>query len=313
LEGRQHAANAYGQAVIKAGTKQEGEEEFSKCIAALETAIREDPTYVPAYLELAGVIMGTDGRQPHADLDDKARAALTKALALDENNVSTHLLLADYLAFGTGWDKPETHFEKAIQLSPEFAAAHEAYAEFLDDTGRFEQGMKEHQRAQELDSKVDYIGRSPLIPLSLRLERSRRFMPVVDAELAQWTRGDMEFEVGQYAQALKDWAEIAREKGWNEEADAWERAYARGGGQALIRDVVRVFDNVAKERWFRRGFIINAHRYAGDKEGALEWLETARKEDDRVVRHLISDPRWAPYRSDPRFQAIVREVGLSIH
>ena len=312
LEGRQHAANAYGEAIVKTGTKKKGEEEFSKCIAALETAIREDPTYVPAYVELAGVIMGTDGRQPHADLDDKARAALTKALALDENNVSTHLLLADYLAFGAGWDKPEIHYEKAIQLSPEFAAAHEAYAEFLDDTGRFEQGMKEHQRAQELDSKEDYIGRSPLMPVSLRLERRRRFMPAVDAELDQWTRGDMEFEVGQYAEALKDWAEIAREKGWNEEADAWERAYAKGGGQALIRDVVRVFDSVAKEHWFPRDFILNAHRYAGDKEGALKWLETAEKEKDHVVRHLISDARWVPYRSDPRFQAIVREIGLSI-
>ena len=60
LEGRQHAANAYGEAIVKTGTKKKGEEEFSKCIAALETAIREDPAYVPAYLELAGVIMGTD-------------------------------------------------------------------------------------------------------------------------------------------------------------------------------------------------------------------------------------------------------------
>jgi serine/threonine protein kinase len=309
-EGREHAAEAFAQCVVKGGTRKKSEEEFSKSIASFDRAIQEDPSYVPAYLELAGTIMGTDGRQPHADLDDKARTALTKALALDENSVSTHLLMADYLGFGGGSDEAEPHYKKAIQLGPNLAEAHESYAEFLDDTGRFEQGMKEHEKAQELDSNKDYVGRSPLMPVKLRLERRRRYMPPVNFEVDLWTRGDMEFEVGQYAEALKDWAEIARSKGWNEEAVAWEHSYAKGGGQALIRDVVRVFDGIAKEHWFLRDMIINAHRYAGDREGALAWLEKALKENDHVVRHVKSDSRWDPYRSDRQFQAVVREVGL---
>ena len=56
---------------------------------------------------------------------------------------------------------------------------------------------------------------------------------------------------------------------------------------------------------------IDAHRYAGDREGTLAWLAIAAKERDPVVCHLRSDPRWEPHRSDPRFQAIARDVGLA--
>jgi len=311
MEGRQHAAQAFAQTILKGGSKTKSEEEFSKCISSLEKAIQEDPNYVSAYLELANSIMGTDGRQPHVDLDGKAGAALAKALALDETNVSAHLLMADYIGFGGGSDAAEPHYKRAIQLSPDLAEAHESYAEFLDDIGRFEQGIKEHLKAQDLDPDNDYIGRSPLTPLRVRLERKRKFMHAINNEWDLWALGDMEFETGQYAEALKNWGEIARAKGWEEEADAWDRAYKRGGDQALIRELVRLFDNIAKEHWFPRDFIINAHRYAGDKEGALAWLERALKENDHVVRHVKSDSRWDPYRSDPRFQAVVREVGLT--
>ena len=36
-----------------------------------------------------------------------------------------------------GWDNPENHFKRAIQLSPNSAETHEAYAEYVDDLGLF--------------------------------------------------------------------------------------------------------------------------------------------------------------------------------
>jgi hypothetical protein len=70
--------------ILKSGTKKKSEEEFLKSIASFEAAIQEDPNYVPPYLEMAATIIGTGGRQPHADLSDKAGAALTRTLARRE-------------------------------------------------------------------------------------------------------------------------------------------------------------------------------------------------------------------------------------
>jgi TolB-like protein/DNA-binding winged helix-turn-helix (wHTH) protein len=312
LEGRYHASKAFEAAVHKSGTRKEIEEEFAKGISYLERAAQEDPNYVPAYLELVKTILGADGRQPHVDLRDKARVALNKALALDETDLTAHLLMAEYLFPSQGYDEPENHYKRVIQLNPNFAQGHEAYAEYLDDLGRFEEGMKEHQKAQEMDPDNDHISPSPLTPRAVRLERKRKFMLTSSPSPYDfWTRGEMEYESRQYTEALKDWEAAARDYGWNEEADAWVRAYAKGGPQALIREVASVLDGIAKEKWFLRDMIINAHRYAGDRTGTLAWLETAEKEWDlSVLRHLRSNYRWDPYRSDPRFQAVARRVGL---
>ena len=311
LEGRYHADQAYEAVVFKSGSMKKSEDEFAKAVLFLERSIEEDPSYVPAYLGLAKAVMG---EPPHVDLAPKARAALIKALALDEGNPEAHLLMANYLWFKLegGWDEPENHYKKVIELRPDFAAGHEAYAEFLDDLGRFEAGMKEHQKAQMLDPDTDYLSLSPLTPRALQLERARNYMRVNSPSGADyWTRGELEFEAGQYSDAVEDWTTVARIYGWNEEAEAWERAYARGGSQALIAEVLRVVDGVARERYFPRDMIIDVHRYARDRDGTLAWLATAAKELNPVVHHLRSDHRWDPYRSDPRFQAIARqEVGL---
>jgi hypothetical protein len=125
-----------------------------------------------------------------------------------------------------------------------------------------------------------------------------------------WNCGGLEFEAGHFPDALKDWTALARFYGWNEEATVREHAYTNGGSRALIDEVVRIADGIAKERYFPRNILIDAHRYAGDRDGTLAWLETAYREHNNVIHHLRSDHRWDPYRSDPRFQVIARQVGL---
>jgi tetratricopeptide (TPR) repeat protein len=311
LEGRIHASGAWEAVMNKHGDVENGEKEFAQGISLLKQAIQEDPNYAPACVELAKAIMRVS---PHRDLDPEAEAVLLKALALDESNPSAHLLLARLLWFGLDWDRPEIHYRRAIQLAPDSADGHEAYAEYLDDVGRFEEGMKEHQKAQALDQDNDYISAAPLIPLGVRLERKRKFMQTHPPNgLDYWMGGEMEFESGRHAEALKDWEGIARDYEWNEEADAWERAYAQGGPQALIVQLAKTLDGVARDRWFPRDMIIDAHRYAGDHEGALTWLKTACNEHDDVLRHLRSDYRWDPYRyrCDPRFVAMLHCAGLA--
>jgi serine/threonine protein kinase/Tfp pilus assembly protein PilF len=319
LKGIYHSSQAYELLIRKSGGQQKSDEEFAKGISYLERAIQDDPNYAPAYLALARAIIQ---ELPQPKLASKGMEALHEALALDENNAEIHLLMARSMGISwSSWGDPQDEYKRAIQLKPDWAEAHDAYAAWLDNVGRFDDGMNEHQKAQTLDPKTDYLSSSPLIPLAERLERTRKFMSInTPVPVDYWYRGELEYELGQYAEALKDWVGPAREFGWNQEADAWERAYATGGPQALIQEMTKTLDGIAKHRWWPRDVLIDVHRYAGDRRGALTWLETAAKEcgstfqqvcDHPVLETLRSDRRWDPYRSDPRFQTIARSLDLA--
>jgi TolB-like protein/DNA-binding winged helix-turn-helix (wHTH) protein len=305
-EGTYHFDQAWDATWRKQRGKKESDEEYSKAISSLDEVIREDPDYVPAYLALARQILVD---MPRVDLAPRAKVGLTKVLALDEADLTAHLLMAEYLAcFDGNWDAAGKEYKRAVELRPDSAEAHDAYAKYLDDLGRFKEGMEEHQRAQVLDQHNDYLSSSPLTPLAIRLKRKREFTPTMPYDY--WWRGNMEYEAGEYAEAFKDWQWAFRAFGWNEEADTFGRAYANGGPQAGAREMARILDEISKDRWLGRDVIIDSHFYAGDKEGTLGWLETAYEGRDQVIRHLKSDLRWDPYRSDPRFKEIVRRVGL---
>ncbi len=305
-EGTYHFDQAWDATWRKQRGKKESDEEYSKSISSLDKVIQEYPDYVPAYLRMATQILV---EMPRVDLAPKAKAGLTKVLALDEADLTARLLMAGYLACFEGkWDAAGKEYKRAIELSPDSAKAHDAYAQYLDDLGRFKEGMEEHQRAQALDPARDYLSSSPLTPLAVRLRRKREFTPTIEYDY--WWRGNMEYEAGEYAEAFKDWQHAFRGFDWNEEADAFGRAYANGGPQAGARSMARILDEISKDRWLGRDVIIDSHFYAGDKESTLAWLETALKERANVIRHLKSDVRWDPYRSDPRFKEIVRRVGL---
>ena len=48
----------------------------------------------------------------------------------------------------------------------------------------------------------------------------------------------------------------------------------------------------------------------GDKPKALEWLEKALDERSFRMGYLKVEPTWEPLRSGPRFQQLLRRVGL---
>ena len=58
-------------------------------------------------------------------------------------------------------------------------------------------------------------------------------------------------------------------------------------------------------------FIALVYTALGDKDEAFRWLEKAVAERSGSVRYLKIEPRLDPLRSDPRFEALLRQVGLS--
>ena len=300
-----HLDEAWDAAWRKYRGKKESDEEYAAALASYDKLISADPNCVPAYLALAQQVRG----MPRPDLAPKVKAGLAKALSIDEKNPEVHFRMAEYLTqYEWQWEAAGKEYRRAIELKPDEAGYHDEYAKYLDDLGRFKEGFQEHQEAQRLDPRTDYLSASPLVPKDERERRKRRYIP--DNGYDYWWRGNAEYDAGRYPEAFADWQRAFRDFNWDDEADSFAKAFADQGPRAGVQSMAKILDNICKDRWLSADVPIDAHLNAGDKDSLFDWLKKAYEGHEAVVLHLKSDLRWDPYRADSRFQEIYRRVGL---
>ena len=301
-----HIDQAWDAAWRKTRGRQESDTEYIKAQDAYGRLVNADPRCIPAYLGWATQVV--DG-MPRPAFGPGAKAALEKVLAIDERNAKAHQLTAMYLTLYEGqWSAAEKHYQRTLELQPNSAEFHDAYATYLDQIGRFADGFKEHQKAQALDPRNDYMSFFPLLQPSERLRIKRQFEP--DDAYHYWWRADAAYEATDYPAAFRDWERAFRDFNWDEEADSIARAYASQGREAAIKEMARILDHIGQERWIAPDVILDAQFYAQDKERVLSWLEKAYNNRDKAILGLKSDHRWDPYRTEPKFKEIYRHVGL---
>ena len=129
-------------------------EGFRQAAEYFQQAMDKDPNYGRAYAGLADTfaLMSTWYVGPQSELMPKARTAALRALELDESLAEAHASLAlikenyDY-----DWPGAEKEFRRAIELDPQYATAHQWYAEFLAWQGRFDEAFAESKHARQLD------------------------------------------------------------------------------------------------------------------------------------------------------------------
>jgi eukaryotic-like serine/threonine-protein kinase len=301
-----HMAHAWDSAFEKNGGKKESDAAYELVLSSYDNLVRMAPGFVPAHLAFAQQVLS----MPRSELGPKAGVALQTALATDEQNAEANRLAGRFDCQYAGlWEEAGQYYRRAVGLAPDSAQAHQDYAGYLDDIGRFEAGMQEHRKAQALDPQNDYLTASPLTPAAERARRMHQY-PIRSGGYDYWWRGNAGFEAGHFADAFTDWERALRTFGWDSEADSIQRAFSKGGPQAGARQLAHVFDEIRKDRWLPADLLIDTKFYAGDKEQLLAWLEKAYKNREEVILHLKSDHRWDPYRSDQRFQEIFRRVGF---
>ncbi len=301
-----HLNQAYDATLQKSRGKKESDAEYLLAVSSYDSLVRIAPGYVPAHLAFAALVRD----MPRPELISKAQGAVQQALAVDEHNADAQQLSAQIdFQFARLWEVAGNGFRRGVELAPDSAEHHQAYAEYLEDIGRFESGMQERRTAQALDPQYDYISLSPLTPAAERVRRWRQF-PLRFGAYSYWWRGNAEFEAGQFAEAFQDWERAMRTLGWDTEADSVQQAFATSGPPAGARELAHALDEIAKDRWFPADVVIDTKFYAGDREKLLAWLEKAYQNREPVILRLKSDHRWDPYRSDPRFREIYRRVGL---
>jgi TolB-like protein/DNA-binding winged helix-turn-helix (wHTH) protein/Tfp pilus assembly protein PilF len=295
-------------------------EGFRQAADYFQQAIDRDPSYGRAYAGLADTfsLMSTWYLGPQNELMPKARTAALRALELDETLAEAHASLAlirenyDY-----DWQESEKEFRRAIQLGPQYATAHQWYAEFLSWQGRFGEAFAESEQARQLDplSLIIASDHASIMYYSRQYDSAAKQIrsvleldPNFDHALHLMVPSD--FQLGRYEEAIEGIHRWGDREGssW---ALAWEAAaYGRWGHTEEARRALVKLEQVSRSRPDRTPALLVAYSGTGQKERVLALLESAYLERSNAVVQIEVDPMYDPIRSDPRFESLLRKVGL---
>ncbi|MGB9074377.1 MAG: winged helix-turn-helix domain-containing protein [Terriglobales bacterium] len=293
---------------------------FRQAAEYFQQAIAKDPNYARAYAGLADTfgLMSSWSLVSQNEFMPKARAAALKALELDESLAEAHTSLALIAEnYDYDWQTAGKEFQRAIQLDPDYPTAHQWYAECLAWQGRFDEALAESERAQRLDPLSLIIASDNGVMLYYARQYDRaieKFRSI--REMDPTFRPGLLWEVyarrGGFADALAGIEEERRLSG--EGPWIWmERAYVYGrtGQQVQARHEVAKLEEWNRRRPVDPAMFVEAYIGMGNKEEAFVWLEKAYAQHSGYLTHLKVDPLYDPLRSDPRFQDLLRRVGLA--
>jgi tetratricopeptide (TPR) repeat protein len=294
---------------------------FQQAIGYFQQAIAKDPTYARAYAGLADsyAMISSYHLAPQNEVMPKARAAALQALELDEGLAEAHTSLALITEnYDWDWQAAEKEYRRAIQLDPNYATAHQWYAEYLAFQGRFDEALAESERARQLDplSPIIAADKGAILYFSRQYDRAiEQFRAVLEMEPNLQRAHMVLFAYAQKGQTADALAEIQNwrrgdDTPWTWAAEAY--VYGHSGQPAQARGALEKLEQMNRHQHLDPAPML-ALAYAGmeNKDEAFVWLQKAYSEHTNAVTTLKVDPIYDPLRSDPRFQNLVRRVGLA--
>lgn len=293
-----------------------------KAVALFRTAIDADPAYAHPYAGLADCYnqLGTVliGGQPPTESRPLAIAAATKALEIDSDLAEAHASLAYARLYDWEWQAAEVGFQRALQLNPSYASGHLWYAHSLAMRKRHEEAMWEVRLAQRLDPL------SPIIRTQVGwlLQHAGRFDEAIeqlrkvletdpDYLWALWRIGSSYTSKSMYQEGIDALEKAAKLSGRSPSIlGTLAESYGLSGRREDARKLLAELDAQARKQYVPAIAFAHAYIGLGDSERVLDSLERAYQQREQGIAWLAIWEAHGPYRTDPRFLALLRRVGL---
>jgi TolB-like protein/DNA-binding winged helix-turn-helix (wHTH) protein/Tfp pilus assembly protein PilF len=290
-------------------------------VAYFNQAIEEDPGYAQAYSGLADTYALLGDWQyavmPPKEAFPKAKAAAIKALEMDNTLGEAHNSLA-FCLDGFDWDFESAgkEFQRATELNPGYATAHHWYAWHLSLVGRNDEAIAEMKKAQSLDP-LSLIINADLAELFLiahsydkSIEQSRKTIEMdSNFGLAHNQLAQAYLQKQMYSEAIAELRKAIQVSGGSPTFTAnLARAYAGTGRRNPAIDLLNDLKKGSKPGYSHASEIAVVYAALGDKDQAMIWLEKGYEE--RFNPGVLLRPGFDPLRSDPRFQNLLRRIGL---
>lgn len=297
---------------------QRREETLRKAISYFQAALQRDPNYALAHSGLADTYASLPPGMSRDEAYARAKVAALRALKLDETLAEAHTALARILVVQEwDWQRAGREYQRAIELNPGYATAHQWYGMYLTSLGRLDDAIAELNTAQQLD------------PLSLAvnndLGRALYYARRYDEAIEQYRKtiqlypssADAHLNLAlAYAEKSLLESAIRELHTWTELSGDEPRAllgytYAAAGRRDEALRILAALEERAKTGNVSPTSMAVIHARLGNHDRAFALLEQAVRERSPFVLFLKVHPRLDPLRTDPRFTRLLRQVGLA--
>ncbi len=292
---------------------------FAAATDFFNQAIVRDPSYARAYAGLAYVYLWQAywGYLPSADAYTKAMAAANRAVELEDGSADAHAALGWLnLFYRWDWAAAAREYDRALALDPSVAYIRQWHGESLSTRARHDAAIAELRQAVALDP----LSTELMTSLGFVLINARRFDEAIDVQKAAVAKGAdstlAQLDLARaYRLAGKSDLAIAESRKMLDTGDPLAEpfmalSYARAGRRADSLAILRKMEDNARRS--RQGSFLVAAVYAalGDRDPAFRWLDEAFKEHDTFLPWMKVDPEFDKLRGDPRFDDLIRRIGI---
>jgi len=297
------------------------EDGFQRAAGYFQQAIERDPNYARAYAGLADTdgLMSTWYLGPQNELMPKGRAAALKALQLDDTLAEAHTSLALIVEnYDYDWQTAEKEFKRAIQLDPDYATAHQWYAEYLCWQGRFDEALAESERARQLDplSMIIAADHATILYYARQYDRAlaqSRAVLNMDPSAPRAAYIVIYSYIHQQkfaaAQEFVEQHEATFKGQWFPVIEAV--VYGYWGRAAEAQEMLSRVEQFAWKPEQRMSVLLAVYSAVGRSDQTIALLRQAVVNHSNAVTAIKVDPMYDPFRSDPRFQDVLRRTGLA--
>lgn len=295
--------------------------EIEKSIEYFDRAIEQDPRYALPHEGLAEAYRAmtiSSDRRP-SDVMPRGKAAALRAIELDDRLDSAWASLC-FIQIWWDWDwsAAERSCRHAIELNPNGADGHRAYAVLLSDLGRHEQAIVEARRASELDPLalvtnaieghvLHYAGRD--------VEAAAKLRSTLELDANFWIThlflGKVQLAANDLQQALAEFQKARTLSAGNSETVSMvgytlARSGDRKGAQAALTELLER----GKEQYVPPFNVAMLYNGLGDADNTFAWLDRAYADRDVRLTFLKIEKKWDPLRSDERFVSLAKRMAL---
>ncbi len=296
-------------------------DDMMKSLGYFDRANQLDPDYAPPYAATASLYhaMGMMGGAPPQEVSLKMRDGALTALKKDTNLADAHAVLA-LAKLHYDWDfaGADQEFRRALELNPNKADNHHMYAHYLMAMDRADESVAESKRAVELDPFNEYLtaclGWHKLFARQYDQAREQALKALQMDPTYYWAHTVLGWAYEQksmYQPAIEALQKSVQESGDNVMQNAaLGHVYGVAGKKHEAQEILAKLIERSKGDYVSTYDLAIVCAGLGDKEQAFQWLEKAFQERAHYLVHIKWEPRFENLHSDPRFQNLLRRIGL---